>query len=124
MDFIRWLFGLTEERIRSDRLKKLGYGRYAHYLTSPHWQKLKKAFWKANKRACATCGHEKGLNIHHKTYVRLGCERLTDLVALCAVCHRDTHEVHKQRVQQGICNLGRAHLELRARRAKVGLPTR
>lgn len=30
--------------------------------------------------------------MHHLTYERLGCEWLTDLVALCKDCHEQEHD--------------------------------
>ena len=39
---------------------------------------------------CSLCHDDAPLEVHHATYVRLGCERVKDLIALCRRCH---HEV-------------------------------
>lgn len=40
---------------------------------------------------CRGCGTVDNLHVHHLTYERLGRELLTDLVTLCAGCHRKQH---------------------------------
>jgi len=38
------------------------------------------------------CGSRVRLQVHHKTYVRFGNERMGDLVTLCESCHAKEHE--------------------------------
>ena len=37
------------------------------------------------------------VDLHHKTYKRKGCERLTDLVPLCRDCHQHAHALLRSR---------------------------
>lgn len=66
---------------------------YAIYLTSEHWEDVKRRFYasKLHKNKCVVCGSTKNLNIHHKKYDRLGKEWLTDLCLLCKDCHSEVH---------------------------------
>ena len=72
---------------------------YRAYLESDEWR------WKANaaKEAagcCAVCGATTELETHHKTYVRVGHERLSDLVVLCRRCHLRYHGTFDDCAQQ------------------------
>lgn len=62
---------------------------YRDYIASPAWA-LKREQWKAHRsssrRRCRACGSTH-YQLHHRTYVRLGCERYRDLVPLCARHH-------------------------------------
>jgi hypothetical protein len=60
---------------------------YEAYLHSKGW-KAKRGYklWHAGYR-CEVCGAKDGLEVHHKTYERLGRERDEDLVVLCPTCH-------------------------------------
>ena len=42
-------------------------------------------------KACEACGYSRKLQVHHKTYERLGKERNSDLVLLCRDCHESLH---------------------------------
>ena len=66
---------------------------YKEYLKSDHWKNVKKRY-KDSKltQKCYICGSNKHINIHHKTYKRLGKEKLNDLVPLCQECHYLTHK--------------------------------
>lgn len=69
---------------------------YQKYLRSEHWKKLRKRFLdsKRFKNKCFVCGEQSGsYHVHHKTYKRLGAEKLTNLVALCPSCHKEVHFV-------------------------------
>jgi 5-methylcytosine-specific restriction endonuclease McrA len=65
---------------------------YAEYMASATWKqvrlwKLERAGWK-----CERCGRKGKLDVHHLTYDRLGRELLTDLQALCRLCHQSCHD--------------------------------
>ena len=49
------------------------------------------AAFRHHGRVCQRCGKRKGLQVHHKTYVRLFKERMEDLEVLCWGCHRKEH---------------------------------
>lgn len=72
------------------------YTNYNDYLKSNHWKNKRKAFFKVNKRECEHCGKTEKLHVHHKTYARVGNEKLTDLMCLCEYCHNKEHKKLKQ----------------------------
>lgn len=89
--------------VRKKCLNQLGYESYRDYLASEHWQKVKKAFYNSSlcKRfdqnaACDSCERimaRNNLHLHHKTYERLGHERLTDFSLVCENCHSKIHKL-------------------------------
>jgi hypothetical protein len=79
-------------RARWLKLQEQGYKDYADYLRSSHWAR-KKAEYRASElpQACM-CGEE-NVQLHHKTYERIGAELLTDLEPLCGRCHAAVHSL-------------------------------
>ena len=71
---------------------------YKNYIRSKEWARKKADFRGCglNTGGCYVCGCSENLQQHHKTYKRLGKERLTDLILLCQSCHRDVHIVAKK----------------------------
>jgi 5-methylcytosine-specific restriction endonuclease McrA len=65
---------------------------YAEYIRSPEWAKVKTRKFKQVGHRCEKCAKHTGLQVHHKTYDRLGRERLSDLQVLCSGCHEREHE--------------------------------
>src|SRR6266581_4708000 len=60
----------------------------AAYMKTAKWKKKRKAKLDQAGRRCEQCGSVTGgMDVHHKTYDRLGNERLEDLVVLCVRCH-------------------------------------
>jgi len=37
------------------------------------------------------------LEVHHRTYERVGAERPADVIALCKACHEKHHDRHERR---------------------------
>jgi 5-methylcytosine-specific restriction endonuclease McrA len=72
------------------RIAALGFGDYREYLASPHWIEMQ-ARVREERRCCEACTATNGLQVHHKTYKRLGRERLRDLTLLCGECHKWIH---------------------------------
>jgi len=72
------------------RLRPLGYKIYAEYLASDHWRDIHKRYRQSNRPQRCACGAV-GTQLHHLTYVRLGAERLDDLILVCKRCHRQIH---------------------------------
>ena len=70
--------------------------RYDEYLRSPEW-KVKREQVLARDLTCVLCASAKKLQVHHRTYERLGNEELTDLVTLCDDCHSDWHKIQRMR---------------------------
>ena len=74
------------------------YYSYHKYLQSNHWKKKRQDFLESKlyKNGCEICNSTKKINIHHKTYKRIGNEKLNDLTALCEECHLKLHEELKE----------------------------
>lgn len=70
-------------------------GSYQDYLASDHWQEtraraLDRAMWRC--QVCNTPRSQSILDVHHRTYERLGAELPEDLAVLCRECHSLFHE--------------------------------
>jgi 5-methylcytosine-specific restriction endonuclease McrA len=65
---------------------------YRIYLQSPEWRTLAREARRCADHRCQLCNSAFALNVHHRTYARLFCERLSDLVVLCATCHTRFHD--------------------------------
>ena len=61
-------------------------GQYSAYLQSGRWRRKRTRRLKKDQ-CCQTCGVTRGLEVHHRTYERVGRERLSDLITLCNACH-------------------------------------
>ncbi len=73
------------------RLKVLGMT-YAQYLASDHWKEVRRRYKASDlPQDCLGCG-ESRVDLHHRTYTRLGFEQLTDLIPLCRECHQKVHD--------------------------------
>jgi hypothetical protein len=93
----------TDNSLIPIKLKLLNYSNYKSYLESKHWQDLRKRFYKSklvkkidNKIVCYSCQETKPLSLHHKTYKRMGKEKLNDLVLLCQNCHYLAHKIYDE----------------------------
>lgn len=65
---------------------------YREYLRSPAWDKKRRKRLMIDGYACVRCGRKsRELHVHHKTYERLGRERMEDLETLCKRCHKREH---------------------------------
>lgn len=64
---------------------------YKAYIKSEAWAKRRREYYETHERKCRACGSSRNMNLHHKTYRRLGNERDADLVALCRKCHNNIH---------------------------------
>lgn len=82
----------ARRELRQARLRELGYKSYPEYLMSPHWMKVRERYWTSpDTRKDCMCGETEALHLHHKTYARIGSERLDDLMPLCDRCHAMVH---------------------------------
>lgn len=68
---------------------------YGYYLRSPAWQEKRRAVLRRAGHRCEGCGKDRPLQVHHKTYERVGDEFLFDLQALCDPCHERVHGIEK-----------------------------
>jgi hypothetical protein len=70
---------------------------YREYLKTRHWEKVKHLYYMKNPRNCGMCESTAILNLHHKTYERIGNEKMGDLICLCSQCHHRFHESRDDR---------------------------
>jgi 5-methylcytosine-specific restriction endonuclease McrA len=76
-------------------------GRKSNYLRSlgksQAWQNTRLQILNRDNFRCRVCGSEKNLQVHHKNYSNGGadCQNLSDLIALCADCHKLEHKIKK-----------------------------
>lgn len=76
------------------RLADLGFRDYGQYLQGAHWVGFRRRWYARNPLpACFACGERGRIELHHRTYKRLGCENYGDVVPLCRACHQEVHEL-------------------------------
>jgi HNH endonuclease len=67
---------------------------YKEYLKTPEWRETRRAAYRRADYRCQICNaSETQLNAHHRSYenrARDGEE--SDLIVLCATCHKRVHE--------------------------------
>jgi phage terminase large subunit GpA-like protein len=92
---------------------------YEEYLRSRHWANVRRCFKSSRSYTgkCAVCGFHSNLQLHHKSYERLGRERERDLVHLCDKCHSKTHDLYnkkqRRKRERGKVTLWNAHEHIR-----------
>jgi 5-methylcytosine-specific restriction endonuclease McrA len=85
----------TREVSTPDRLGELRTMVYRDYLRSPEWRRTRAAALHRAGNACSLdITHTGDLEVHHRTYERLGEELASDLIVLCRDCHRLHHAEH------------------------------
>ena len=82
----------TAARLRSEREVHMSWAEYHDYLQTPRWAKVREQALARFDWRCAACHSSEYLNVHHRTYQRVGNEYLTDLTVLCRYCHQVLHE--------------------------------
>ncbi len=65
---------------------------YSAYIQSRAWKIMRQRRLSLDGGKCQVCGSNFELDVHHKTYKRLGHENMDDLVTLCRPHHRKIHE--------------------------------
>jgi 5-methylcytosine-specific restriction endonuclease McrA len=68
---------------------------YRDYLQSDTWKDKRRAKLEQKGRSCERCSSTTKIQVHHKTYDRIGHERLSDLEILCDACHKAHHDATK-----------------------------
>jgi hypothetical protein len=76
--------------------------RYQAYLNSPKWKAKRILVLRRAKYKCEKCKRRQATQIHHKTYERVFNEPLSDLLAVCAPCHRQIHGIEDKPKRQKI----------------------
>lgn len=94
---------------------------YRTYIRSDAWRHKKTAY-RASRlpQDCYICGISP-VDLHHKTYKRLGNERLTDLLPLCRTHHQAAHDLLRGARARG-ANPSKWNLWTAAKRLKRHVP--
>lgn len=72
---------------------------YRAYLQSDGWQVRREGALRRAGHRCQLCNGSERLQVHHRTYERVGNELPEDLTVLCFGCHRRLHQpVLKERL--------------------------
>jgi hypothetical protein len=79
------------DRSLEQAIKALRRLPYIEYLRTAHWQRVRTLALEQAGHMCDLCARDLHLEVHHRTYERLGFERQSDLIVLCHDCHRDFH---------------------------------
>ena len=75
------------------RLQELKAMDYTDFLKTPEWDNTRKKTLRRAGYKCQLCNKDKTtLNVHHKTYERIGEELPGDLIVLCNGCHAKFHD--------------------------------
>jgi len=71
--------------------------KYIQYLKSNQWKQRRAAALERAKFQCQfeKCGEKQSLEVHHKTYDRLGNEDPGDLIVLCRGHHWHVHKAQE-----------------------------
>jgi len=95
--------GLTKLQGRIDsrelRLQRLGFSDYGAYLNSSRWKHTRARYWSDpnTSKVCSVCGTaELPLPLHHRSYERVGNERLEELTPVCPTCHQLVHALERR----------------------------
>ncbi len=64
---------------------------YHAYLRSDSWAAIRRMAIEYAGGRCHVCNTERRLEVHHRTYERVGRESLFDLAVLCRACHLKHH---------------------------------
>ena len=81
------------KRADATRLAELRSMPYRSYLRTPEWRQARaEALLRAGYACSLDVSHTANLDVHHRTYERLGAELATDLVVLCRSCHQMYHD--------------------------------
>lgn len=61
---------------------------YEKHIHSARWRNIRKDMFRLRNNKCERCDQSSAtLELHHKTYERLGRELISDLEVLCGACH-------------------------------------
>lgn len=82
---------------RTLRISELANMPYQEYLNTPEWNERRWLHREHAGNRCQVCNSEQSLHVHHRTYANRGNERFSDLIVLCASCHKHFHGKMKVR---------------------------
>jgi 5-methylcytosine-specific restriction endonuclease McrA len=66
---------------------------YNARIKSAQWKNMKRDLIRMRSQKCEKCGSCTSLQLHHKTYERLGKELMSDLELLCFSCHHKADQI-------------------------------
>jgi hypothetical protein len=89
-DPLVWGFHINREALK--KLMSDHWIEYADYLKSDQWKAVRSRAKFEADMCCQICGSEYSLDVHHRTYERLGDELPEDLIVLCNNCHAKFHD--------------------------------
>jgi hypothetical protein len=72
-------------------LRELASYDYNGYLNTDHWKQLSARKKREVNYTCELCLSKQDIDTHHKTYIRVGRELLSDLSIICNPCHYKLH---------------------------------
>lgn len=82
-------------------IRSLVHISYREYLKAEHWKETRQAAIERAGSRCALCTYQGDqVDVHHRTYERLGEELPEDLAVLCHDCH-EAYELGLQ-IQGGV----------------------
>lgn len=80
-----------EKSVTPERSAVLRSMPYEEYLLTPEWDARRMHKILSAGKKCQVCNSGSPLNVHHRTYIRRGVERWSDLIVLCVECHELFH---------------------------------
>jgi 5-methylcytosine-specific restriction endonuclease McrA len=86
--------------------------KYQTYLNSPRWKAKRFRVFIRAKFLCEKCKRKRATQVHHKTYARIFKEPLSDLVAVCAPCHRKIHGIREKPKKRRFGKLGKVRARI------------
>lgn len=99
---------------------------YSAYTPTPEWRYKKNEAFKLFGRKCQRCDASEKIEVHHKTYDRIGAENVnTDLAILCEDCHDLYHmsySVATISTTNAFINLGTKYIFTKRKKFKKRTP--
>lgn len=68
---------------------------YNTYINGGAWKTRRAAVLLQRGKKCQACGLTGIMEVHHRTYDRMGAELDRDLIVLCTACHKGVHDLHR-----------------------------
>lgn len=78
---------------------KLHSKQYISYINSFDWYLKRRSIMERARGICESCKQAPAIEVHHKTYDRLGNEKDEDLTAVCEPCHKKEDIKHQNEVE-------------------------
>jgi len=119
----------AKQQVHPERLAELREMPYSQYLRTPEWRQTRaEALLRAGSACSLDATHTKRLEVHHRTYKRLGAELVYDLTVLCHACHQLYHTEYgrprRERPQSPSVAMATEHPQQRHdERPKRGIPS-